>query len=218
MGQRREPRKEVKVPVRIFGTDVNGKTFSENLFTVNLSREGAKLEGVRPQIKVGETIGMAHGQSKSRFCVKWVGEPGTAQEGQVGLQNLSPEKSIWNFPLPAPGLDEYGRHSMGTERRKYPRLKSVNSIELHPHGDDAPIWGKASDLSLGGCFIEMPIPLKEGTKLKLVLWIKETKLRVTAKVASSRPGFGIGVQFTEISEEEIVRLKDYLKSMTRIPM
>ena len=64
----------------------------------------------------------------------------------------------------------------------------------------------------------MPIPLKEGTKLKLVLWIKQTKLRVAAEVASSRPGFGIGVQFTEISEEEIVRLKDYLKSMTRIPM
>ena len=134
MGQRREPRKEVKVPVRIFGTDVNGKTFSENLFTVNVSREGAKLEGVRPIIKVGESIGMAHGQSKGRFCVKWVGEPGTAQEGQVGLQNLSPEKSIWDFPLPAPGLDEYGRHSMGTERRKYTRLKCVNSIELHPTG------------------------------------------------------------------------------------
>ena len=94
MGQRREPRKEVKVPVRIFGTDVNGKTFSENLFTVNVSREGAKLEGVRPPIKVGETIGMVHGQSKGRFCVKWVGEPGTAQEGQIGLQNVSPEKSI----------------------------------------------------------------------------------------------------------------------------
>jgi len=95
MGQRREPRKELKVPVRIFGTDVHGKTFSENLFTVNVSREGAKLEGVRPLIKVGETIGMVHGQSKGRFSVKWVGQPGTAQEGQIGLQNVSPEKLIW---------------------------------------------------------------------------------------------------------------------------
>jgi len=41
---------------------------------------------------------------------------------------------------------------------------------------------------------------------------------VGAKVASSRPGFGIGVQFSEISEEDVARLKDYLKSMTRIPM
>jgi hypothetical protein len=218
MGQRREPRKETKVPVRIFGTDVNGKTFSENLFTVNVSREGAKLEGVRPQIKLGETIGMVHGQSKGRFSVRWVGQPGTAQEGRIGLQNISPEKSIWDFPLPAPGLDEYGRQSMGSERRKYPRLKCVNSIELRAHGDEAPIWGKASDLSLGGCFIEMSIPLKEGTKLNLVLWVKETKLKATARVASSRPGFGIGVQFTEISEEDVARLKDYLKSMTRIPM
>jgi hypothetical protein len=216
MGQRQEPRKEVKLPVRIFGTDIHGKTFSENLFTVNVSREGARLEAVRPQIKVGETIGLVHGQSKGRFCVKWAGQPGTAQEGQIGLQNVSPEKSIWEIALPDPGPDEYGRQSVGSERRKYPRLKCVNSIELRAHGDEAPIWGKASDLSLGGCFIEMPIPLKEGTKLKLVLWIKETKLKVAARVASSRPGFGIGVQFTEISNEDMACLKDYLKSMTRL--
>ena len=147
--------------------------------------------------------------------MKWVGQPGTAQEGQIGLQNVSPEKPIWDFPLLAPGLDEYGRQAVGSERRKYPRLKCVNPIELHAHGDEAPIWGKASDLSLGGCFVEMPIPLKEGTKLKLVLWIKETKVKVTARVASSRPGFGIGVEFAEISNEDMACLKDYLKSMIR---
>ena len=218
MGQRREPRKEVRLPVRIFGTDANGKPFSENVFTENVSHEGAKLTGVQAQVKAGEIIGMTYSQTKGRFTLRWVGQPGTPQAGQIGLQNVAPEKSIWDFPLPAPGIDEYGRHSMGTERRKHPRLKCTNSVELQAKGEAAPIWGKAVDLSIGGCFIEMPMPLKEGTKLKVGLWIKETKLWATARVASSRPGFGIGIQFTEISEEDTERLKQFLKSITRMPL
>jgi hypothetical protein len=218
MGQRREPRKDVKVSVRIFGTDANGRTFSENVFTVNVSREGAKLAGVQAQIKPGEIIGLAYGQNKGRFTTKWVGAPGSANAGEIGLQNVAPEKSLWDFPLPASGVDEYGRHAATGERRKYPRLKCVNSVELHARTEGAPIWGKANDLSLGGCFVEMPIPLKVGTKLKIGLWIKDKKLWAAAQVMNSRPGFGIGIQFLEISEEDLTVLKDFLKSMTRIPM
>jgi hypothetical protein len=218
MGQRREPRKDVILPVRIFGTDTNGRTFSENVSTVNVSREGAQLAGVQAEVKVGESIGMAYGKNKGRFAVKWTGPPGTPLAGHLGLQNVAPEKSIWDFPLPAPGIDEYGRQSKGTERRKYPRLKCVNSVELQAQGEGAPIWGKAVDLSVGGCFIEMPMPLKDGTKLRIGLWIKDTKLWTTARVASSRPGFGIGVQFIEMSPEDTEKLREFLRSITRMPM
>jgi c-di-GMP-binding flagellar brake protein YcgR len=147
-----------------------------------------------------------------------VGQLGTPQAGQIGLQNTAPNRPIWDLSVPTPGFDEYGRHSMGTERRKHPRVKCMNSVELHAQGQSAPIWGKAVDLSLGGCFVEMPIPLKEGTKLKVGLWINETKLWANAKVASSRPGFGIGIQFTEISTEDEDKLKQFLKSITRMPL
>lgn len=218
MGQRREPRKDLKVPVRIFGTDINGRPFSENVATLNVSSRGAKLAGLQANVKPGEVIGMAHGAQKSRFTVRWVGPPGGSLEGQVGLENISPEKPFWDFPLPAPGIDEYGRHSTGTERRKHARLKCMNSVELYAEGESAKIWGKAVDLSLGGCFVEMPMPLKEGTKLKIILWIKEEKLQVKGKIVSSRPGFGIGVQFNEIAPEDGVRLKQFLQSITRLPI
>ena len=218
MGQRREPRKDLTVPVRIFGTDAAGRPFSENVSTVNVSREGAKLSGLRAKIKSGEIVGLAYGTIKGRFCVKWTGGAGTPAEGQVGLQNVAPEKPFWDFPLPAPGLDEYGRHSKGSERRKHPRLKCVNSVELYPEGDSAKVWGKASDLSLGGCFVEMPMPLKEGTKLKIVLWVRDEKLIVKGKVVSSRPGFGVGIEFSEITPEDTARLRQFLQSITRLPM
>ncbi len=218
MGQRREPRKDLTVSVRIFGTDAEGHTFSETVSTINVSREGAKLTGLRAKVKVGEIVGLAYGTIKGRFCVKWTGGMGTTSAGQVGLQNTAPEKSFWDFPLPAPGLDEYGRASKGSERRRHPRLKCVNSVELYPEGDSAKVWGKASDLSLGGCFVEMPMPLKEGTKLKVVLWVREEKLLAKARVVSSRPGFGIGIQFSEITPEDTARLKQFLQSITRLPV
>ena len=69
---------------------------------------------------------------------------------------------------------------------------------------------------MGGCFVEMPIPLRQGVKLKMALWIRETKLWTRAKVVSSRPGFGIGLQFTEIADADKAVLKDFLRSITRI--
>ncbi|MBZ5721293.1 MAG: PilZ domain-containing protein [Acidobacteriia bacterium] len=218
MGQRREPRKEIKLPVRIFGSDASGKVFSENVTTVNVSREGVKLGGVQASVKPGEIIGLTYKDKKARFTVKWAGQPGTPGQGQLGLLSLAPEKSVWDFPLPSPGIDEFGRHSKGSERRKHPRLKCVNSAELRAEGQSAPIWGRAVDLSLGGCFIEMPIPLPAHTKLKIGLWIQDNKLQLNGKVVNSRPGFGVGVEFTEVAPEDAERLKQFLKSITRLPM
>jgi PilZ domain-containing protein len=218
MAKRREPRVELQLPIRVFGTDVNGKAFSENLVTVDVSRRGVKLSNVQAQLKVGETIGMTYGQSKGRFIVRWVGAVGTPRAGQIGIEYTSPEKPFWNVPLPGDSIDNFGHSASGKDRRRHVRVKSVSSVELHPQSDSARIWGKATDLSLGGCFVEMPIPLKQGTSVKLALWLKEAKLLVTAKVVSSRPGFGIGLQFSEMPEEDSERLKKFLQSMSRLPI
>jgi hypothetical protein len=216
MGQRREPRKDLQVPVRVFGTDMHGKPFSENLNTQNVSTRGVRIGGLQASVKAGEIIGMTYGAQKSRFTVRWVGS--NSSTGQLGLENVSPEKPFWDFPLPGPGIDEYGRHSRGTERRKHPRLKCLNSIELYPEGEGSKLWGKAVDLSMGGCFVEMSMPLREHTKLKIILWVRDEKLALQGKVVGSRPGFGVGIQFSEISPDDALRLRQFLQSITRLPI
>ena len=111
MGKRREPRKEIRVPVRIFGTDRGGQIFSEKVFTVNVSQQGVELSGVQAEPNVDEIVGMTYGVTKVHFRVKWVGQPGTAKAGRLGLLNLSPEKSLWDFALPPPGFDEAVRNA-----------------------------------------------------------------------------------------------------------
>ena len=210
MGKRREARKPLALPVRIFGTDRGGRMFSENVTTAELSQNGAKLTGVRAALKVDEIIGLTYGKIKVHFKVKWAGEPGSPREGEVGLLNLTPEKPLWDFPLPSGAMDDF--RFAGKDRRQSARVKCSISAELHPVGQPV-IWGKVSDLSLGGCFVEMPIPLPVNTKFEVALWLGETKLRLKGEVASSSPGFGIGVRFTNISPESQESLRRHMQTV-----
>jgi len=214
MGKRREPRKEIKVPVRIFGTDKGGQIFSEKVFTSNVSQQGLLLTGVQAQPNLDEIVGVTYGQTKGHFRVRWVGEAGTDKAGQVGLLNLAPERAFWDFPLPPPSFDGSVRDAH--DRRTSPRVKCASSVEVYPTGEAAPIRTRTADLSLGGCFVEMPNPLPKGTQVRIALWIKESKIWANGEVVTSTPGFGIGVRFTEITPQDKNQITQLIGSMVRI--
>jgi hypothetical protein len=214
MGKRREPRKEIKVPIRIFGTDSGGQIFSEKVSTVNVSKNGLEVEGVQALPKVDEIVGVTYGVIKTHFRVKWVGQRGAADAGRMGLLNLSPEKSLWDFPLPPPGLDGSVRDQR--DRRTDVRVKCTNSAEVYPSGASVPIRTRTADLSLGGCFLEMTNPLPKATQIRIALWVKDFKLWANGEVVTSTPGFGIGVKFIEMTEQDKNQLKQFIESMVRI--
>ncbi len=208
MGKRHQPRVELKVPVRIFGTDAHGQIFSETVSTLDVSQDGAQITGVRAELKADEIIGLTYAQKKVHFRIKWIGQPGSPLAGRVGLLNLTPEKPLWDIALPKSEMDQY-KWKAG-ERRQFPRVKVVLSVELQPeHG--AMIWANAADLSMGGCFVEMAIPLKKAEKLKIGLWIGDSKMWFQGEVASSTPGFGVGIKFVNISENDAAALKTFLQ-------
>jgi hypothetical protein len=211
MGKRREPRKLVDLPVRVFGTDREGKVFSENITAVEVSHNGARVKGLKAQVKIDEIIGATSGKNKVHFRVKWAGTAGTDSEGQAGLLNLSPERPFWDVALPQGMIDNF-QSAAASERRKSARVKCEISVELHPPGQPV-MWGKASDLSRGGCFVEMAIPLKAESKLEVVLWLGSNKLRVNGEVASASPGFGIGVRFTNVSPQAQEFLQQHIQSL-----
>src|SRR5260370_39964829 len=195
MGKRREPRKPIEVPVRIFGTDSGGKIFSENVTTVDVSHNGAKLGGVRARVKVEEIIGVAYGKNKVHFRVKWAGEPGSPPDGQIGLLNLTPEQPFWDFPLPSGTTDNFS--FADKDRRQSVRVQCSISAELHPVGQPV-IWGKVSDLSLGGCFVEMPMPLPVHASVEIALWLGEARLRLRCGGLRAFAGFGLVGGFSNL--------------------
>jgi hypothetical protein len=210
MGRRREPRKTIEVPVRIFGTSSSGQVFSEKAVTVNVSHQGAELSGVQARINLDETIGLSYGANRAHFRVKWIGEPGTPKAGHVGLLNTSLEKPLWDFPLPPATPDNH--QPKVAEQRKHPRFKCHNSVELRAQ-DGASFWATIADLSVGGCYVEMAIPLPAGTKLKVSIWIGDTKCTADCEVAYSTGGIGTGVRFKRISDADLERIRQFLGTL-----
>jgi hypothetical protein len=218
MGQRIEPRLDVQVPVRIFGTDSTGAVFSQKVVTVNISRLGVELAEVQPQLALNEIIGLTYASNRVHFRVKWIGQPGSPKAGHVGLLNVAPEKPLWDFPLPAPASDT---HRPGlVERRAQSRFRCQNKVEIHIDGG-ASYWGTVSDLSLGGCYVEMPIPLSAGTKLKMAIWIDQSKVMAQGEVAHRTPGLGIGIHFKSVADQDLDRIRlflDQLSPLSRKPL
>jgi hypothetical protein len=199
--------------VRIFGSDADDRIFSEKVTTVNVSKHGVEVSGSKSKLKLDEIVGVSFAQNKSHFRVKWTAQADTPRGGHIGLLNLTPDKPLWDFPLPGFERDQF--QGRGIERRQNPRLKANISVQIYLE-DASAIWGTSTDLGVGGCYVEMPVPLKSGTKLKVKLWVGENKLLAGGKVTNSTPGFGFGVQFTEIAESDLKLLKAFLRSITEV--
>lgn len=55
-GQRRDPRIQAKLPVRIAGIDANGRPLLQVVTTRDISRQGALLQGIR-NVQAGRDLG-----------------------------------------------------------------------------------------------------------------------------------------------------------------
>jgi diguanylate cyclase (GGDEF)-like protein/putative nucleotidyltransferase with HDIG domain len=104
-------------------------------------------------------------------------------------------------------------------RRTYPRIKCRVTIELQAFGEDRPVLGNLTDISLGGCFIETSVILAAGTKLKLVFSIDDGKLQAEGQVLRIDPGSGVAVQFTDMNREDRAKIQhvmEYVQNATAI--
>jgi hypothetical protein len=111
---RQNPRIPAAVRVVVRGTDPN--PFIHTAYTVDISKTGARLDGVGYLVKPGATVEVQrrwHG--RARYRVVWVGQTGTEQANQLGLICLDAEKNIWDLKLPEKEAEDSGK---GVSRSK----------------------------------------------------------------------------------------------------
>lgn len=209
MGRRRQGRTAAKLKVKLWGTDATGRPFIDAVFTRNISVQGVLLEGVGRELKPGDAVGLTYNQQKARFRVSWVGAAGGEEQGLVGLESAVPGQPLWGVPLPESAPDLYVPAKMG-ERRRFPRFECKASAEIRLQSNGSPVRGNLVDISLGGCYIEMMIPLPVSTQLDLVIWLEKGKLFTPGLVTSSHAGFGVGVKFIGMGKPERQMLEEYL--------
>ncbi len=96
---RKKPRVPKTFRVIVKGTDAKGHAFAQSAYTVDLSEDGARLDGIGFLTSPGQTIEVRRLWHKARFRVVWVGHVGTTESNQAGVV-LESEKNIWRVELP----------------------------------------------------------------------------------------------------------------------
>ena len=108
-----------------------------------------------------------------------------------------------------------GRHSATREREAVARLRSEPDnrrgqaryacrlgAEVFEAGSSVRNYCHLSDLSPGGCYLEMPLVLAQGSAIEITVRTHEMKLRVSGEVKTSHPGYGMGISFKLNTKEE----------------
>ena len=218
MPQRTEPRIAKQAEIRVFGMDSQGRPVNLPAKTVDISKHGARVEGVRCWDAPGEMIGIRHGTEKARYRVVWIGPPGTPVEGQIGVECVEAGKYIFGVPaavasdsqrLPlGPGAARMPVRQVGLMpmvkttaevRRHNQRFAISGSANVREVGRNVPQWATLQDISSGGCYLETMAPLPVFTRIELTLHIGDIKVDATGTVVAKHPLVGMGIKFTDMS-------------------
>ena len=101
LGDRRDARIELALPVLLTGTDITGRPLNQRVMTINISRRGALLDGIHGMLGRGDIISLTRLQKKEQFRVAWVGAEATPAAGQIGVAAVDPNSSFWSEVLDA---------------------------------------------------------------------------------------------------------------------
>jgi DNA-binding response OmpR family regulator len=102
-----------------------------------------------------------------------------------------------------------GRAPNAGNRRGERRVACKLGAEVYRLGMSVPNRCALSDVSEGGCYVEMPTPFTAQTGVEIVVRTKDMKLKIRGQVQAVHPGFGMGVRFMfkdSGEREEILRL------------
>jgi hypothetical protein len=95
------------------------------------------------------------------------------------------------------------------DRRGEQRFPCKLGAEVYRLGGSVPNRCTLSDVSEGGCYIEMTSPFAAQTGIEIVVRTADMKLKIRGQVLAAHPGFGMGVHFLfsdEAEREEVLRL------------
>jgi PilZ domain len=75
-------------------------------------------------------------------------------------------------------------------------------------------WATITDMSLSGCYVELPATSAVNTAVNLTLDVKGLRIRLKGIVRTSYPLLGMGIEFTDIPEEEKPLLNELLRRLS----
>src|SRR5260370_36571587 len=104
---------------------------------------------------------------------------------------------------------------MGSERRRAPRYPIISDAEITEMASETKLSARTSDLSAGGCFLDMINPSPEGTEIVVRISRADTTFTARGKVVFQFPNMGMGVMFTSVPASQQAVLGKWLERVLR---
>ena len=230
MGRRSEQRIVIAFPVVVRGTDSRGTPFVVTTDTHDVSCAGASLRGLQGVVAPGAKIEIECQNQKAWYRVQWTSAANRIKEWRIGVRCLEPGKYIWGvapkewapdtFDAAAVTSQPQAPRSMGApqgvqepprERRRFARHACRLEAQVTTEGAYGAVVvnGKITDISLGGCYVEMLAPLPEETRVELTFTVGQAPLHLAANVCTSQHGFGMGLSFTGMTPDDFEALRQF---------
>jgi DNA-binding response OmpR family regulator len=105
----------------------------------------------------------------------------------------------------APALAK--EESNENNRRAQTRYSCRLGAEVYLTGKSVPNHCCLTDLSAGGCYLEVHLPFPKGSAVEIVVRTYEMKLRLRGTVQAAHPGYGMGILFELTTKEEQANVK-----------
>jgi hypothetical protein len=99
---------------------------------------------------------------------------------------------------------------VGEERRRTPRYPFIATAEVIDTASQASTSTKVSELSLYGCYVDMPSPLPKDAQIKIKIYSEGKFFESGGVVVYSQPNAGIGITFREVRPQYLSVLKQWL--------
>ena len=185
--RRRNTRAAIQLPVLLN----NPKTgFNSRLSTTDLSEGGMAVQLPKRQKDPGPWL-MRFTLPGSEKTVEITGEAAWQNPGgQIGIRFVSPS------------LD------FAHELRVWLNRNSPESEK-----DDPPVGSKLTDLSLGGCYLEINSPFPVRTRIVLSMRVSDLELRVEGVVCVMHPEVGMGVEFTQKTAAQRSHVEKFIHAL-----
>jgi CheY-like chemotaxis protein len=186
-----ERRRNIRIPVEIPVTLIFSGGDKQKTVTTDLSEGGMAVQ-------LGKKSGGQTGSLKVLFTL-----PGTEHEaecaGEVAWQNAGRHGGI-RFTDMKPET-----------HREIKKLLAQHSPEFEK--DEPPMPCKLTDLSLGGCYMELPVPYPLRAKVILSMRASGAQLQVEGVVRVAHPDVGMGVEFIRKTDEQRQQVEAFLQTL-----
>lgn len=99
---------------------------------------------------------------------------------------------------------------MGEERRRTPRYPFIATAEVMDASSQVSITAQVRELSLYGCYVNMPNPLPKDAQIKIKIYSEGKFFESSGVIVYSQPNIGVGITFREVRPQLLIVLKQWL--------